>query len=151
MELAWPGARKKRRKKQATVRGTGLAGAAVAAAGGFLLLTRRGRALLFGKTKAAANAITPSPARDYDDVTLARKVETEIFRDAEVPKGDIVVNAENGVVHLRGQVKNTDQMKSIEAAARKVDAIKDVNNLLHLRGTEPITKTEGKTRSVARR
>ena len=25
--------------------------------------------------------------KDYDDVTLARKVETEIFRDADVPKG----------------------------------------------------------------
>jgi BON domain len=143
--------RKQRRKKQAAVGGTGIAGAAAALGAGFLLLTRRGRALLFGKTKAAVNAVTPSPAPDYDDVTLARKVESEIFRDADAPKGEVNVNVENGIVYLRGQVKNTDQMKALETAARKVDGVKEVNNLLHLPGTEPITKTEGKIRSVARR
>ena len=135
MELAWPGARKKRRKKQATVGGTGLAGAAVAAAGGFLLLTRRGRALLFGKTKAAANAITPSPARDYDDVTLARKVETEIFRDAEVPKGQINVNAQEGVVQLRGEVPTEDMLDDLVEKTRSVEGVRDVENLLHLPGS----------------
>src|SRR5881275_1397392 len=39
-----------------------------------------------------------------DDVTLARKVESEIFRSEEVPKGEINVNAEDGVVYLRGEV-----------------------------------------------
>src|SRR5688500_10129490 len=43
-----------------------------------------------------------------DDATLARKVETEIFRDSDVPKGDIVVNAERGRVVLRGEVPSED-------------------------------------------
>ncbi|MFL5896116.1 MAG: BON domain-containing protein [Thermoleophilaceae bacterium] len=142
---------KNRRRKQAAAGGTGLVGGALAAGGAFLLLTRRGRALLFGKTKAAVNAVTPSPPRDYDDVTLARKVETEIFRDADAPKGDVDVNVEHGVVFLRGQVKNVEQMKELEAAARKVDGVQEVDNLLHLPKTEPLTKTEGKVRSVATR
>src|SRR5919199_1171909 len=33
-----------------------------------------------------------------DDVTLARKVESELFRDADVPKGQVNVSVENGVV-----------------------------------------------------
>ena len=37
-------------------------------------------------------------------MSAARKVETERFRDPDVPKGDINVNAVDGVVDLRGQV-----------------------------------------------
>ena len=50
-----------------------------------------------------------------DDVTLARKVETEIFRDADVPKGQINVNAENGVVVLRGEVEEPELIRDLEA------------------------------------
>jgi hypothetical protein len=130
--------------------GTVAAGAvAVGAAGA--AATRRGRALLFGKGRAAANALTPSAPRDYDDVTLARKVESAIFRSEDSPKGDVNVNAENGVVFLRGQVKTPEQIKGLEVAARKVAGVKDVNNLLHTPGTDPLTKVEGQTRSVAAR
>src|SRR5215218_8759515 len=55
-----------------------------------------------------------------DDVTLARKVETEIFRDADVPKGQINVNAENGVVVLRGEVEQPELIKDLEKRTRKV-------------------------------
>jgi BON domain len=127
------------------------AGALVALGGVAMAATRGGRALLFGKARAAANAVTPSGKREYDDVTLTRKVESEIFRGADSPKGQISVNAEDGVVFLRGQVKNPEQMKELEAAARKVGGVKDVNNLLHTPKTEPLTKVEGKTRSVATR
>ena len=101
--------------------------------------------------KQKATHLREEPKPQPDDVTLARKVETEIFRDADAPKGDVNVNAENGVVYLRGQVKNQKLMKELEAKAREVDGVKEVDNLLSLPGTEPITKTEGKVRSVATR
>ena len=145
-----PKSRARARKQAALAKAAPIAGIA-AAAGALVFVSRRLRALVAGKSKAAANAVTPSPARDYDDVTLARKVETEIFRDADAPKGDVNVNAENGVVYLRGQVKNQKLMKELEAKAREVDGVKEVDNLLSLPGTEPITKTEGKVRSVATR
>jgi osmotically-inducible protein OsmY len=128
-----------------------IVGGVAAAAGVAVAATRGGRALLAGKTRAAANAVTPSPGRDYNDVTLAHKVESEIFRDPDSPKGQLSVNAENGVVYLRGQVKSPEQMKGLETAARKVEGVKDVNNLLHTPNTEALTKVEGKTRSVAAR
>lgn len=75
-----------------------------------------------------------------DDVTLARKVETEIFSDAEVPKGQINVNAENGKVVLRGEVDKPSMIKDLEKRTRKVQGVLDVENLLHTPGSTAPTK-----------
>jgi osmotically-inducible protein OsmY len=75
-----------------------------------------------------------------DDVTLARKVETEIFRDAEAPKGKVNVNAEGGVVFLRGEVSDESIIKDLEKAARKVQGVREVENLLHIPGTPAPSK-----------
>src|SRR5262245_35875115 len=60
------------------------------------------------RAKGAAAAAPGMPGShridDVDDVTLARKVETEIFRDAGAPKGDVSVEVQERVVHLRGMV-----------------------------------------------
>jgi osmotically-inducible protein OsmY len=71
-----------------------------------------------------------------NDPALARKVETEIFRDPDVPKGRIDVNAENGVVILRGEVENDTLIRDLEAKTRSVQGVRDVENLLHTPGTE---------------
>jgi osmotically-inducible protein OsmY len=76
------------------------------------------------------------PKPQPDDVTLARKVETEIFRDEEVPKGQINVNAENGRVVLRGEVGRPEMIQDLEERARSVQGVSEVENLLHLPGTE---------------
>ena len=80
------------------------------------------------KAKAAhrKEAEKPQP----DDVTLARKVETEIFRDAEVPKGKINVNAENGKVVLRGEVGEPSLIEDLEKRTKKVQGVLEVENLL---------------------
>jgi osmotically-inducible protein OsmY len=75
----------------------------------------------------------PKPAPD--DATLAQKVETEIFRDPKVPKGQINVNAERGTVVLRGQVDTPELIRVLEERTRKVQGVQDVENLLHLPGT----------------
>ena len=76
-----------------------------------------------------------------DDVTLARKVETEIFRDAEVPKGQINVNAENGVVVLRGEVEEPELIRDLEEKTRNVQGVQEVENLLHTPGTAAPVKS----------
>ena len=70
-----------------------------------------------------------------DDVTLARKVETEIFRGAEVPKGQINVNAENGKIVLRGEVEKPELIKDLEKKTKKVQGVTEVENLLHTPGS----------------
>lgn len=85
----------------------------------------------------------PDPKSGMDDVTLTRKVETEIFRPANAPKGKIDVNAVDGVVWLRGEVKNKSQMQSIEKAVRAIPEVKEVENLLHLPKTPAPSRTRG--------
>jgi osmotically-inducible protein OsmY len=73
--------------------------------------------------------------KDYDDATLAQKVQSEIFRDADVPKGQINVNAEDGVIVLRGEVERPELIEDLVEKTRSVQGVKDVQNLLHLPGT----------------
>lgn len=89
------------------------------------------------KVKDRKEADKPQP----DDVTLARKVETEIFRDAEVPKGQINVNAENGVVVLRGEVEEPELIRDLEEKTRNVQGVQEVENLLHTPGTAAPAKS----------
>jgi osmotically-inducible protein OsmY len=69
-----------------------------------------------------------------DDVTLARQVESEIFGDADVPKGQINVNAEEGRVVLRGEVESAEMIEELVSKARKVQGVQEVENLLHTPG-----------------
>ena len=101
------------------------------------LSRRHGKRLVKGtvaQTHAVARKAThlkEEPKPQPDDVTLARKVETEIFRDAEVPKGKINVNAENGKIVLRGEVDSPELIDDLVSKARKVQGVEDVENLLH--------------------
>ena len=69
-----------------------------------------------------------------DDVTLARQVESEIFGDADVPKGQINVNAEEGKVVLRGEVESGEMIEELVSKARKVQGVQEVENRLHTLG-----------------
>ena len=69
-----------------------------------------------------------------DDVTLARQVESEIFGDADVPKGQINVNAAEGKVVLRGEVESAEMIEELVSKARKVQGVQEVENLLHTPG-----------------
>lgn len=76
-----------------------------------------------------------------NDATLKAKVETEIFRDADVPKGKIDVNAENGVVYLRGEADRPELIETLEKQVKKIPGVQGVENLLHLPGTPTPTKS----------
>jgi osmotically-inducible protein OsmY len=79
--------------------------------------------------------------QEPDDVTLTQKVESEIFRDVDVPKGQINVNAENGKIYLRGEVGKPELIEDLEQRARRVQGVQEVENLLHLPGAEAPSKT----------
>ena len=83
--------------------------------------------------------LTPEDPTPPNDVTLALKVESELGRHPARPRGRINVNAEDGVVVLRGEVDRPDQIQDLEAAVRAVPGARDVRNLLHLPGTPPPT------------
>lgn len=75
-----------------------------------------------------------------DDVTLKDRVESEVFRDPEIPKGKINLDANAGIVTIRGAVSNAFQIASIERAVYKVPGVMGVENLLHVAGTSAPNK-----------
>ena len=46
------------------------------------------------------------------------------------------MNAEEGIVILRGQVDSPELIRDLEKKTRKVHGVKDVENLLHLPGAQ---------------
>jgi osmotically-inducible protein OsmY len=70
--------------------------------------------------------------KDFDDATLKAKVETEIFRPADAPKGSVDVNAQDGIVQLRGEVQTPELIDELVDRTRRVQGVRDVENLLHL-------------------
>jgi osmotically-inducible protein OsmY len=84
-----------------------------------------------GQARRAAHALRRAEEVDVDDTTLVDKVESIVFRKHDVPKGQININAENGVVFLRGQVEDPELVEALEARVRKVRGVKGVENLLH--------------------
>ena len=76
---------------------------------------------------------------DLDDQTLKAKVESEVFRDTEAPKGDVNVNVERGVVYLRGQLEDQSLIQELEQRVRTVHGVNGVENLLRTPGTEAPT------------
>ncbi len=101
---------------------------------------RAGRAvsaMTYGATQKVRHL--REPEKDLDDVTLARKVESEVFRGADAPKGQVDVNAVDGVVYLRGEVESEETIRDLERATRNVSGVKGVENLLHTAGTRAPT------------
>lgn len=104
-------------------------------------LVRRVTSTVSGKIDSLRHG-AGGPKEGMDDITLARKVETELFRGEDVPKGQIDVSAVDGVVELRGQVKRPDDVNALEARARRIPEVRDVRNLLHLPKTPSPTRAD---------
>ncbi|MFL5517421.1 MAG: BON domain-containing protein [Gemmatimonadales bacterium] len=79
-------------------------------------------------------------AESLPDPDLANKVRSEIFRGPEAPKGDVNVNAEHGVVYLRGEVGSPEDAARLATHAREVAGVRDVVSLLHTPGEPAPTK-----------
>ena len=106
---------------------------------------RKGRLLDRGRRRAVSTGYgavqkakhrTEEEKPQPNDATLKAKVESEVFRDARVPKGQVDVNAEDGVVYLRGEVESPDLVAELETATRKVHGVREVENLLHTPGAK---------------
>ena len=103
-----------------------------------------------GKVVGLAHAVTHRDhGADLDDVGLVRKVESELFRDRTIPKGQISINADRGIVVLRGQLDDPKQIERIEHTVRKVGGVREVENLLHPSSAPaPASHPHGTPRSV---
>ncbi len=110
-----------------------LALAALAAA---VVLTRRARV----RRGLEASGPRGDPAAHAGgvagDARLLARVESELFRDPALPKGDIVLDAVGGVVTLRGAV-DPALVEEIPVLVAAVDGVVRVDNRLHPPGAPP--------------
>ncbi len=107
--------------------------AAVAAAIAAWFFTSPPGRVVFGRLYGFVSGLLP---KRYDDWTLKAKVESELFRDEHEVKGAINVNAQQGVVQLRGELPSQDLIDTLVDRTKKIHGVRDVENLLHTPGTE---------------
>jgi osmotically-inducible protein OsmY len=94
------------------------------------------KATYAGETvKGKATAVAPGTGREpagerLNDPALKAKVESEIFRDPDSPKGQVSVNVEDGVVYLRGELDDEAKVESLREAAARVEGVRGVESLL---------------------
>lgn len=91
-----------------------------------------------GATLSATRDRVASLANDdepVDDITLTDRVESQVFRDGDLPKGKLNIDTVDGVVMIRGQIDEPRIMNEIVARIWRVEGVKDVRNLMHLPGT----------------
>jgi BON domain len=96
---------------------------------------RRTESHALGIARRTVNSARRGQREALDDVTLARKVESELYRRARIPKGRISINAEEGFVFLRGVMDRPEDIERIGAATRQITGVREVENLIHLPGT----------------
>jgi BON domain len=105
-----------------------------------------------GKVAGITHRITHpkhEPA-ELDDISLAHKVESELFRDRSIPKGRISINADRGIVVLRGQLDDARDIERVERQVRQMAGVRDVDNLLHLPGAPaPASRPHGEPRAAS--
>jgi hypothetical protein len=97
------------------------------------------------RTGAKARPKRAPRRKPLDDGTIARKIESTIFRGVEVDKGKVDVNVAEGVVWLRGEVGTPDLINELEARAARVTEVRRVENMLHL----PEAPAPGRTDTLA--
>ena len=106
--------------------------AALLLVGAGVATTRWGRAHL-GRARGFVSRLLP---HEYDDWTLKAKVESELFRDEHEVKGAVNVNAQEGVVQLRGELPSRDLIDALVDRTARINGVKEVENLLHTPGAE---------------
>ena len=90
-----------------------------------------------GRDRDAAAASGDDPATYAgapDDARLTAKVESELYRDDDVPKGAININVEFGKVVLRGEVETPELIDELVVRTRAIEGVNDVESLLHVPG-----------------
>jgi hypothetical protein len=72
-----------------------------------------------------------------NDQVLVDKVRSEVLGGPEWSQYTINVDAARGVVALRGQVDRLEQVNELEERVRQIPGVRDVENYVHLPGSEP--------------
>ena len=91
--------------------------------------------------------LVPKTTEVPDDETLCQRVESQLFRDRHIPKGNINISCEHGTVILRGELDFPGDIERIDDRVRRVQGVRSVQNLLHPIGTPAPNKERSRLAS----
>jgi osmotically-inducible protein OsmY len=76
-------------------------------------------------------AVEPADSElDVEDAALTAKVKTRLMADSRVAALDIDVGGQNGIVTLKGNVKDEQEKAAAEEVARATEGVTDVVNMI---------------------
>jgi BON domain-containing protein len=101
---------------------------------GFRSMWRGAAAETYGMSHRIVHLV-PRETEVADDETLRQRVESQLFRDRHIPKGDLNINCEHGMVILRGELDSPMEIMQLEERVRRTPGVRGVHNLLHPHGT----------------
>jgi osmotically-inducible protein OsmY len=120
-------------------------------------MRRTGRAAVAGWRGVAAEAygashrmvhLVPRETDVADDETLRQRVESQLFRDRHLPKGDLNITCEHGMVILRGELDSPAEIVKLERRVARVPGVRGVQNMLHPHGTPAPNKERSRLATV---
>ena len=79
--------------------------------------------------------LVPRPTEVADDETLCQRVESQLFRDRHLPKGNLNITAEHGTIILRGEIDTPAEATRLVERVSQMAGVRGVQNLLHPHGT----------------
>jgi hypothetical protein len=91
--------------------------------------------------------LVPRQTDVADDETLRQRVESQLYRDRHVPKGNMNINSEHGTVILRGEIESLADAAELEERVRRIPGVRGVQNLLHPHGTPAPNKERSRATS----
>lgn len=78
----------------------------------------------------AVEPADPEVAVDVEDAALTVRVKTRLMVDSRVGALDIDVGGQNGIVTLKGNVKDEQEKAAAEEVARATEGVTDVVNMI---------------------
>lgn len=106
-------------------------------------LSRHASNVIEGKLQELAG--TDDLDRPMDDTTIADRIRSEVLGRRDLRADDVVVNVEDGVAYLRGQVPTAGTLEDIVDRTRAIAGVRSVENLTHLPGAPAPNKRSARS------
>ncbi len=101
--------------------------------GRYVQTTAEGKAEQLARSQAA-----PPP----DDLTLVDKIKSEVLGQDRFREYPVIIDAVDGVVTMRGELADPSSVDEVRRAIEAVPGVREVQSLVHSRGTAAPNKDE---------
>jgi len=100
--------------------------------------SRHARSVTQGRTHQLIDQ--PEVERAMDDATVADRVRSQVLGRHDVHATELLVNVEDGIVSLRGELGDAGRVDRVIDLTAEVTGVRGVENLIHLPETPAPTK-----------